>query len=91
MLYIPVCPVTASNARYVALQREAWRRGTPGPDFPGGEGEARHAGRPTEAALREWAGDDALRSMGLEKLVYAATATPGQRQAVAEANAILGF
>ncbi|ATY65643.1 DUF1479 domain [Cordyceps militaris] len=91
VLYIPVCPVTASNARYVALQREAWRRGTPGPDFPGGEGEARHAGRPTEAALREWAGDDALRSMGLEKLVHAATATSGQRQAVAEANAILGF
>ncbi|OAA57785.1 DUF1479 domain protein [Cordyceps fumosorosea ARSEF 2679] len=91
VLYIPVCPLTAINARYVARQREAWRRGTPGPDFPGGEGEARHAGRPAEAALRGWAGTEALRSMGLEKLVPAPGATAGQREVLADANAILGF
>ncbi|TQV92955.1 hypothetical protein IF1G_08258 [Cordyceps javanica] len=91
VLYIPVCPVTAINAQYVARQREAWRRGTPGPDFPGGEGEARHANRPTEEMLRQWAGRDALRSMGLEKLEAAPTATPGQREVVAQANTILGF
>ncbi|KGQ03000.1 Uncharacterized protein ybiU [Beauveria bassiana D1-5] len=91
VLYIPICPVTALNAQYVARQREAWRRGTPGPDFPGGEGEARHSGRPTEEMLRQWAGVDALRSMGLEKLVPASDATAGQREAVDQANGILGF
>lgn len=85
--------MTALNARYVARQRAAWRDGTPGPDFPGGEGEARHAGRPTEAMLRGWAGREALQSMGLERLESAAatTTTKGQREVVAQANAILGF
>lgn len=91
MLYIPICPVTAINAQYAARQREAWRNGTPGPDFPGGEGEARHQGRPTDGMLRQWAGQDALRSMGLEKLVPSTGATTGQREVVAQANAILGF
>ncbi|POR39726.1 Uncharacterized protein TPAR_00084, partial [Tolypocladium paradoxum] len=38
VLYIPVCPVTDMNAAYLARQRAAFRAGTPGPDFPGGEG-----------------------------------------------------
>lgn len=91
VMYIPICPVTAINAQYVVRQREAWRNGTPGPDFPGGEGEARHAGRPTEAKLRQWAGREALQSMGLEKLVPGSAPTPGQREVVGQANAILGF
>ncbi|KAF5018876.1 hypothetical protein F66182_9137, partial [Fusarium sp. NRRL 66182] len=36
VLYIPVCPVTKQNGEYMARQRDAFRAGTPGPDFPGG-------------------------------------------------------
>lgn len=90
-MYIPICPVTAFNAHYMVRQREAFRNGTPGPDFPGGEGEARHAGRPTDAILREWAGSEALQSMGLEKLIPNPSATPGQREVISQANSILGF
>lgn len=36
VFYIPVCPLTAANAEYLARQRQAFRQGTPAPDFPGG-------------------------------------------------------
>jgi hypothetical protein len=91
VLYIPVCPVTSINAEYLARQREAFRNGTPGPDFPGGEGEARHAGRPTEEMLRGWTTAEGMRAMGLEKLVADSAALPGQKQVIARANSILGF
>ncbi|KAF5234576.1 hypothetical protein FANTH_12094, partial [Fusarium anthophilum] len=42
VLYIPICPITAQNAEYMVRQREAFLRGTPGPDFPGGAGESGH-------------------------------------------------
>lgn len=92
VLYIPVCPVTDINAAYLARQRAAFRAGTPGPDFPGGEGEARHVGRPSEAALRRWAGGGAgAQAFGLERLAARQGAPPGEREAVARANGILGF
>ncbi|KAH7159595.1 DUF1479 domain protein [Dactylonectria estremocensis] len=88
VLYIPVCPTTAANGAYVARQRAAFRAGTPGPDFPGGAGEARHVGRPTEDAMP---GDAGRRAMGLEPQVVGDGATPAQREAVEGANAALGF
>ena len=89
MLYIPVCPLTEHNADYARRQRDRFRAGTPGPDFPGGEGESRHVGRPTEETMP--GGSIAKQSMGLKKLKISPTATKGERKAVERANVILGF
>lgn len=91
MLYIPICPVTETNAKYVARMREAWRNGTPGPDFPGGKGESEHVGRPTEEFLRSVANADGLASVGLEPLVEPVDGSPGEKEVFRRANALLGF
>ncbi len=91
VLYIPVCPTTKASAEYVARQREAFRQGTPPPDFPGGEGESRHVGRATEEYVREHCHVDGLQAMGLDKLVVAEGDTPSGKTAVEEANRMLGF
>ncbi|EWG53204.1 hypothetical protein FVEG_11682 [Fusarium verticillioides 7600] len=82
VLYIPICPITAQNAEYMVRQREAFLRGTPGPDFPGGAGEAGHVGRGTAEMLD----GAARRAMGLSAL-----RTEGEGDVVREANRILGF
>lgn len=91
VLYIPVCPVTDINSAYVARQRQAFRDGTPGPDFPGGEGESRHIGRPTEEMLRGWTNDVGRQAFGLDKIEVRAGALPGEREVVKRANVALGF
>ncbi|KAH7002350.1 hypothetical protein EDB80DRAFT_752638 [Ilyonectria destructans] len=91
VLYIPVCPTTETNAAYAARQRAAFRAGTPGPDFPGGAGESRHVGRPTEAMLRGWAGAAGGSALGLEPQVAGDGLTPGQREVIERSNAALGF
>ncbi|RFN55042.1 hypothetical protein FIE12Z_725 [Fusarium flagelliforme] len=89
VLYIPVCPTTEQNAEYMVRQREAFRRGTPGPDFPGGAGEAEHVGRPTEDVFRrDGAG---RRAMGLEGLEMENLRSKGEKEAVESANRVLGF
>ncbi len=87
MLYIPVCPVTELNATYVARQREAFLKGTPGPDFPGGKGESGHVDRPQQELIGS---EEGLRAMGLEKLDPSGL-HGGARAVVERANAILGF
>ncbi|KAK1251787.1 hypothetical protein MKX07_007266 [Trichoderma sp. CBMAI-0711] len=91
VLYIPVCPVTDLNAEYLVRQRQAFREGTPGPDFPGGEGESKHIGRPTEKMLWEWTNTEGRRAMGLEELVVDGSAMPGARAVVERFNATLGL
>ena len=91
VLYIPVCPTTEASARYVARQREAFLNGTPGPDFPGGEGESRHIGRATEEYVRKYCDPLGIQAMGLDKLAAVEGETPGAREAVERANTILGF
>ncbi|KAK7739681.1 hypothetical protein SLS53_005648 [Cytospora paraplurivora] len=91
VLYIPVCPITEINAEYVRRMREAWRDGTPGPDFPGGRGESEHVDRPTEQFLRSVAGEDGLASVGLEPLREPVDGSDGQKDVVRRANSILGF
>jgi hypothetical protein len=86
VLYIPVCPVTEQNAEYMVRQRSAFKRGTPGPDFPGGAGESEHVGRPAEDVLD----GPGKRAMGLEGLAVEGS-TGGAREAVEKANALLGF
>ncbi|KAF4951888.1 hypothetical protein FSARC_12794 [Fusarium sarcochroum] len=88
VLYIPVCPVTQQNAEYMVRQRDAFRRGTPGPDFPGGAGESAHVDRPTEDMVR---GGAARRAMGLEGLMVEEGMRTGAREALEASNAALGF
>jgi hypothetical protein len=91
VLYIPVCPTTKASAEYVVRQREAFRAGTPGPDFPGGEGELQHIGRATEEYVKKYCDPLGVESVGLDKLVTAENDTPGGKAVVAEANKILRF
>ncbi|KUJ24198.1 DUF1479-domain-containing protein [Mollisia scopiformis] len=66
VLYIPVCPLTEANARYLVTQREAFKSGTPGPDFPGGVGESQHVGQMKENDIKNAGGEEGLKSMGLK-------------------------
>ncbi|XDG05574.1 hypothetical protein ABKA04_005189 [Annulohypoxylon sp. FPYF3050] len=91
VLYIPVCPVTESNSKYLVRQRQAFLDGTPGPDFPGGRGEADHVNRQTESSLRSYASVEGLRAFGFEKLVPAETDTIGAKNVTSLANEILSF
>lgn len=91
-MYIPVCPTTISNAAYVARQRDTFREGLPGPDFPGGKGESEHSGRPTETFMQRNVPSDGLQAMGLERLSTADwQETTGARTVMKKANETLGF
>ncbi|OIW26104.1 hypothetical protein CONLIGDRAFT_656656 [Coniochaeta ligniaria NRRL 30616] len=68
MICLPACPLTQSNALYVAQQRKAFLLGNPAPDFTGGgssQGESYHIGRPGVQDVSEAGGEDGLRAMGL--------------------------
>ena len=87
VMYIPVCPLTARNAEYARRQLGRFKAGEPGPDFPGGEGEGSHVGRPLEGDLPR----EARLSMGLEKFRVGCGVDEGAMKAVEAANRILGF
>ncbi|TGJ78873.1 hypothetical protein E0Z10_g9890 [Xylaria hypoxylon] len=91
VLYIPICPVTEKNAKYLVRQRNAFLAGTPGPDFPGGEGESKHVNRPTVSYLQSHANSQGLRAFGFEKLVTVESDGPGALRVLKKANEILGF
>ncbi|KAI8631428.1 DUF1479 domain protein [Xylariaceae sp. FL1651] len=91
VLYIPICPVTEQNAQYLLRQKNAFLDGTPGPDFPGGQGEANHINRATVSYLRSHTDLEGLRAFGFEKLAAADSDSPGARKAIGKANEILGF
>ena len=91
VLYIPVCPVTEVNGRYIERQRTAFLNGTPGPDFPGGKGESEHLNRPNEAYLRSHSSSPGLCAFGFEKITPTESDTSGAKRAIGIANAILGF
>ncbi|KAG7132343.1 hypothetical protein HYQ45_009214 [Verticillium longisporum] len=65
IMYIPACPLTQTNALYLARQRKTFLLGRPSPDFGGGIGEATHVGRPGTQEVNDAGGDEALRAMGL--------------------------
>jgi hypothetical protein len=91
VLYIPICPVTEINAKYLVRQREAFINGTPGPDFPGGVGESHHINRRTPDYLHKQSGIDGLRAAGFEKLVTCDGHTVGARKVIEKANTLLGI
>jgi hypothetical protein len=83
--------VTELNAKYIVRQREAFINGTPGPDFPGGQGESRHINRCTPDYLLSQSDTEGLRAAGFERLVAHEDDTVGARKAVEKANALLGM
>ncbi|KAI0438037.1 DUF1479-domain-containing protein [Xylaria telfairii] len=69
VLYIPACPLTQTNALYLARQRRAFLLGLAAPDFSeagsASSGERDHAGRSGVQDVADAGGEDGLRSMGL--------------------------
>ncbi|KAI0881230.1 DUF1479-domain-containing protein [Annulohypoxylon maeteangense] len=73
VLYVPACPLTQTNALYLARQRKAFLLGLPAPDFAasggflrgGLGGEREFMGRPGVQDVNDAGGEEGLRSMGL--------------------------
>ncbi|MCJ1250967.1 hypothetical protein MMC30_008197 [Trapelia coarctata] len=91
VMYIPTCPLTETNAEYLVRQREAFRAGYPGNDFPGGKGESEHVGRPTAEYLIQHSTIEGQRGMGLRPWDVEEGHSKGQRAVLRRANEILGF
>lgn len=96
ILYVPACPLTQTNALFLARQRKAFLLGFPGPDFTVTHvgaplGESYHMGRPGVQEVNEAGGEDALRAMGL--LAWDSDEEAGENRAeealLEMANAIL--
>ena len=90
VLYIPACPLTETNAEYLARQREAFLDGTPGPDFPGGVGESGHVGRMGRSNVVMAGGREGERAMGLARWGVDGGAPEGVREVVKRSNEIVG-
>ncbi len=88
-MYLPACPLTQTNALYLARQRKTFLLGHPGPDFGGGRGESEHAGRPGVQEVNEAGGDDGLRAMGLLPWDEEESDEDREREVLAMANGIL--
>ncbi|KAI1378800.1 DUF1479-domain-containing protein [Hypoxylon crocopeplum] len=65
VLYVPACPLTQTNALYLARQRKAFLLGHPAPDFQSGRGERDFLARPGVQDVNDAGGEEGLRSMGL--------------------------
>ncbi|KAI6791528.1 DUF1479-domain-containing protein [Hortaea werneckii] len=92
VLYIPSCPLTVQNAKFLAKQREAFLNGWPCPDFGGGVGESQHVGRPGVQDVEKVNAGDGMQAFGLKAWDSdAAGLQPGQREVMDRANKILGF
>ncbi|KAF2798968.1 DUF1479-domain-containing protein [Melanomma pulvis-pyrius CBS 109.77] len=92
VLYIPACPLTEDNAKYLARQRETFINGTPSPDFGGGVGESEHVGRIRVEDMEKLVSDEGSRAMGLKEWDSDAEGlTPGEREVLDRANKALGF
>lgn len=69
LMYTPACPLTQTNALFLARQRKAFLQGQPGPDFDSAgsslQSEAPHEGRPGREEIAAVGGDAGLRAMGL--------------------------
>ncbi|ORY15672.1 hypothetical protein BCR34DRAFT_477570 [Clohesyomyces aquaticus] len=92
VMYIPVCPLTEGNAKYLVRQREKFINGIPSPDFGGGIGESEHKGRIRVEDMDGLVGVEGCRAMGLAEWDSDAEGLHfGERQALDRANKILGY
>ena len=85
-MYIPACPMTPSNVRYLYRQREAARTFSPPPDFPG-------AGGPGELGFQgqlEWGSltSSGLQAMGMGSVPWQTTdnMSEGEKHVIEKAN-----
>ncbi|OBZ69678.1 Uncharacterized protein YbiU [Grifola frondosa] len=86
VLYIPAVPLTEKNAAYLRDQRENFVGGRPPPDFPGGEGESRFAGRGSPEGVSSAEG---RRMLGLEPFECSPDATAAEVNVIEMANTLL--
>lgn len=92
VLYIPACPLTEDNAKYLVRQRTKFVEGAPSPDFGGGVGESGHFGRVGAEELHGLVGEDGCRGMGLGEWDSEVEGlTMGERVVLDRANKVLGF
>ena len=92
VMYIPTCPLTEGNARYLIRQRETVIKGVPSPDFGGGVGESEHIGRVRVEDMRNVVGEEGMRAMGLAAWhTDAEGLRSGEKAVLQKANQILGF
>ncbi|RYO82292.1 hypothetical protein DL766_000669 [Monosporascus sp. MC13-8B] len=95
VLYVPACPLTQTNALYLASQRRAFLLGLPAPDFGDGSrsairgGESEHLGRPGVQDVKDAGGEEGLCSMGLLAFDEERAASRVERELVRLANGIL--
>ncbi|KAL3260527.1 hypothetical protein ABHI18_004502 [Aspergillus niger] len=87
VFYIPSVPLTPNNMQYVKQQREAFLKGVPPPDFPGGLGESQFSDRATIADIQSEAGKVA---MGLSAIKLDGK-DENSKKLGQEMNAMLGF
>ncbi|KAL1612171.1 hypothetical protein SLS60_000395 [Paraconiothyrium brasiliense] len=92
VLYIPACPLTEDNAKYLVRQRDNFIAGTPSPDFGGGVGESEHVGRVRVEDMEGLVGVDGCRSMGLAEWDSGEYGLgTGERVMLDRANKVMGF
>lgn len=92
VLYIPACPLTEDNARYLVRQRTNFVQGTPSPDFGGGVGESEHAGRVKVEDMEGLVGVEGCKAMGLAEWDSdAQDLGTGERVVLDLANKVEGF
>ncbi|KAK2687825.1 hypothetical protein QWA68_013727 [Fusarium oxysporum] len=85
--YIPLVSLTPSNTQYVAQQRDAFLKGVPPPDFPGGSGESDFVDQGTTKYILT---DSGRLAMGLSPL-NTLEKTKGKESLASEVNKILGY
>jgi len=92
VMYIPACPLTVENAKFLVRQREAFLNGWPCPDFGGGVGESQHVGRPGAQDVERLDAEEGMQAFGLKPWDSdAAGLTEGQREVMDRANKLLEF
>ncbi|KAK0384079.1 hypothetical protein NLU13_8168 [Sarocladium strictum] len=89
VMYIPACPLTQTNALYLARQRKAFLLGQPSPDFGAGRGESTHLSRPGVQEVHAAGGEDGLKAMGLMPWEEDEAVTESEAEVVEMANRIL--
>ncbi|KAF4958566.1 hypothetical protein FGADI_2263 [Fusarium gaditjirri] len=66
IIYLPACPLTQTNALYLAHQRKGFLHGEAGPDFSGAPtGDVNVGGEQAVREVGEAGGVDGMRAMGL--------------------------
>ncbi|KAI0380194.1 DUF1479-domain-containing protein [Hypomontagnella monticulosa] len=94
VLYVPACPLTQTNALYLARQRKAFLLGDPAPDFSESgharaRGEREYMGRPGVQDVNDAGGEEGLRSMGLLPWDEKRGTDAVERELLRQANGIL--